>query len=133
MGRYYSGDIEGKFWFAVQNSDDANHFGGVEIEVEDDESGEVFGMDYFFEKDDVEDINAGIQECLDSLGDFKQKMDKYFETRDGYNNESMAQDLEISVGKLRELLEQYARLCLGTQIKECVERTGKCHFTADLY
>ena len=27
MGRYYSGDIEGKFWFAVQSSDDADNFG----------------------------------------------------------------------------------------------------------
>jgi len=24
MGRYYSGDIEGKFWFAVQSSTDAS-------------------------------------------------------------------------------------------------------------
>jgi hypothetical protein len=27
MGRYYGGDIAGKFWFAVQNSCDAQHFG----------------------------------------------------------------------------------------------------------
>ena len=27
MGRYYNGDIEGKFWFAVQSSDDADFFG----------------------------------------------------------------------------------------------------------
>ena len=27
MGRYYSGDIEGKFWFGVQNSTDADFFG----------------------------------------------------------------------------------------------------------
>ena len=26
MGRYYNGDIEGKFWFAVQSSDDADFF-----------------------------------------------------------------------------------------------------------
>ena len=24
MGRYYQGDIEGKFWFAVQSSNDAD-------------------------------------------------------------------------------------------------------------
>jgi len=30
MGRYYDGDIEGKFWFAVQNSDDGEHFGAEE-------------------------------------------------------------------------------------------------------
>ena len=27
MGRYYHGDIEGKFWFAVQSSQDADFFG----------------------------------------------------------------------------------------------------------
>lgn len=27
MGRYYHGDITGKFWFGVQNSDDAKYFG----------------------------------------------------------------------------------------------------------
>ena len=27
MGRYYYGDIRGKFWFAVQDSDDAAYFG----------------------------------------------------------------------------------------------------------
>jgi len=28
MGRYYSGSIAGKFWFGVQDSDDATKFGG---------------------------------------------------------------------------------------------------------
>jgi hypothetical protein len=28
MGREYFGDIEGKFWFAVQSSNDADYFGG---------------------------------------------------------------------------------------------------------
>ena len=27
MGRYYSGEISGKFWFAVQSSNDADYFG----------------------------------------------------------------------------------------------------------
>jgi hypothetical protein len=26
MGRYYSGDIDGKFWFALQSSDCADRF-----------------------------------------------------------------------------------------------------------
>ena len=29
MGRYYSGDIEGKFWFAVQSSNAADRFGST--------------------------------------------------------------------------------------------------------
>jgi hypothetical protein len=27
MGRYYTGSISGKFWFAIQDSDDASNFG----------------------------------------------------------------------------------------------------------
>ena len=133
MGRYYSGDIEGKFWFGVQSSDDANHFGGVEVEMGDEESEEVMAMEYFFEKDDLEEINEGIQECLNNLGEAKEKIDKYFEAKSSYNDEMMAKDLVFTVQELRDHLEQYARLRLGNQIKECVERTGQCNFTADLY
>lgn len=32
MGRYYSGDIEGKFWFGVQSSHDGEFFGAIEQE-----------------------------------------------------------------------------------------------------
>ena len=34
MGRYYGGDIEGKFWFGVQSSVDARHFGADPEESE---------------------------------------------------------------------------------------------------
>jgi hypothetical protein len=30
MGRYYQGDIEGKFWFGCQSSDDGEFFGAKE-------------------------------------------------------------------------------------------------------
>jgi len=43
MGRYYHGDIEGKFWVAVQSSGDADFF-GVE--------GTYHYLDYYFEKKD---------------------------------------------------------------------------------
>jgi hypothetical protein len=35
MGRYYTGDIEGKFWFAIQSSDDASFFGGSDEDTQD--------------------------------------------------------------------------------------------------
>ena len=41
MGRYYGGDIEGKFWFGVQSSSDADHFG---IE------GQASELNYYFDK-----------------------------------------------------------------------------------
>ena len=33
MGRYYHGDIEGKFWFGVQSSTDAEFFGVEEMQT----------------------------------------------------------------------------------------------------
>jgi hypothetical protein len=44
MGRYYTGDIEGKFMFGVQSSDDANFF-GVE--------GESRSLDYYYSEEDT--------------------------------------------------------------------------------
>ena len=29
MGRYYTGDIEGKFWFGIQSSNSADRFGVI--------------------------------------------------------------------------------------------------------
>ena len=54
MGRYYNGDIEGKFWVAVQSSGDADFF-GVE--------GHSNYLDYYFDKDNLDTINSGIKEC----------------------------------------------------------------------
>ena len=34
MGRYYDGDIEGKWWFGVQPSDVPTRFGGGETRIE---------------------------------------------------------------------------------------------------
>ena len=31
MGRHYDGDISGKFWFGIQSSNDAVHFGAEEM------------------------------------------------------------------------------------------------------
>lgn len=143
MGRYYSGDIEGKFWFGVQDSDDANHFGGEEIEVVDDETDEAYALAYSFTKEDLDDINEGIQECIDALGDKLPKLEEYFgEGGKGYlsyNPAQMCKDFGLPEGdgymggnEYKEMMEQYARLEFGKKIKECVERTGSCNFDCEL-
>ena len=51
MGRYYSGDIEGKFAFAIQNSDAADRFGVI---------GQTPNfLQYYFTTDDLESIKEG--------------------------------------------------------------------------
>jgi len=131
MGRYYQGDIEGKFWFAVQNSDDANNFGGSEIELQDDD-GEVMELEYFFAKEDLESINEGLQTCITDLGEFKPKLDEVFSLSNSYNPDEIARQLGVGQAKYRDLMESYARLHLGNKIKKCVEDNGECRFTAEL-
>jgi hypothetical protein len=132
MGRYYQGDIEGKFWFSVQSSDDANYFGGSEIELQDEDDDDVYALEYFFNKEDLESINEGVQTCITDLGEFKDKLDEFFELNPAYNPDELAKNLGVEVSEYRSLMESYARLDLGNKIKKCVEEKGECNFVADL-
>lgn len=139
MGRYYSGDIEGKFWFAVQDSTDASHFGGYESPIVDDETNETVGSHYSFTKEDLPDIQDALDRCISGLGDNKEKLDKFFDGCTSYNDKQIAEHLEIE-GEEREvkmltlaMLMLYARLGLGEKIKACVEEKGQCEFDADYY
>ena len=62
MGRYYHGDIDGKFWVAVQSSTDADFF-GVE--------GEVTHVNYYFTKEHLDKVKKGIEDCENCLGEYK--------------------------------------------------------------
>ena len=126
MGRYYNGDIEGKFWFGVQSSDDGDFFGSKGQEPN------TF-LNYHFTKDEhLKDIKKGIKECEKELGTWKEKLDKFFKDNNGYNDEMIEDQLGLKKEKSRELLEWYARLELGNQILECVMKQGDCSFEAEL-
>ena len=124
MGRYYNGDIEGKFWFGVQSSTDASFFGGSE--------GEPNYIQYNFDDEDLDDIKAGIKTCLEKLGDYKEKLDLFFKQNNGYNDEMLMKEFSIGKTKVSELLEWYARLDLGKKILDCVAKQGQCSFEAEL-
>ena len=123
-GRYFSGDIEGKFWVAVQASDDASFFGG--------NASKPNYINYYFEKGDLPDIQNGIEKCKKELGDYKAKLDKFFDRENGYNDEMIVKEFEITKEKVKTLLEWYARLELGEKILKCVEENGECSFVAEL-
>ena len=124
MGRYYNGDIEGKFWFAVQSSTDADFFGVV--------GSEPSYIDYYFSEDNLKDIEEGINECRKELGDWRSKFDQFFKKNNGYNYEMIEKELGLKEDDARNLLEWYARLDLGTKILKCVQKNGECSFTAEL-
>ena len=116
MGRYYNGDIEGKFWFAVQSSSSADRFGS---------EGTCGYLDYYFDEDDLPTIESEIKAIQDSLD--MEKMEKLFGKNVGYSNEMLA-DANINKHQVR----QYADLQLGIKIRDCVIETGECTFTAEL-
>lgn len=145
MGRYYSGDIEGKFWFGVQSSDDAEFFGseGVYLYLDDedeenqeeenqDDEKEPYALAFRFGREGLEDINEGISICLDELGEYKERFDRFFEINENYNDKTLCESTECETEKVKGLLEYYARLELGMKIKNCVEETGQCCFEAEL-
>jgi len=130
MGRYYHGDIEGKFWFGVQSSNDAEYF-GVE--------GFTNYIHYYFDEDNKKDVHKGILECDRTLGKYRKLLDEFFDSRESYNNQTLAEFLNEkekphnhSEDEVRHYLEWYARLHLGKKIYDCIIDNGQCSFEAEL-
>jgi len=119
MGRYYSGDIEGKFWFALQSSDAASRFGGIESEPQ--------YIQYYFDEDHLEDVQEELKSIEDRLGDKMAIIDKFFEDNMSYNDEKLE-----AAGISRAELSDYADYGLGKQIEQCIIDNGSCSFDAEL-
>ena len=117
MGRWYTGDIEGKFWFGLQSSTAADRF-GVSYN-------EPSYVEYYFSEDDLQGVQEEIENILEDLGEKIEVMDKYF----GSNNSS---DMLTESGISTKEIGDYADLLLGIQIKECIEGSGQCIFQAEL-
>jgi hypothetical protein len=115
MGRYYSGDIEGKFMFAVQSSNAADRFGSVGCEPN--------YVEYYFDEEQLNEI----KEQLDILRPAYEKIAKFFETRQVYNREEMAEN-DIT----EQEMSDYADYVLGEKIMDCILKNGECNFTAEI-
>tara|TARA_E500000318_G_scaffold88333_1_gene85558 strand:- start:751 stop:1092 length:342 start_codon:yes stop_codon:yes gene_type:complete len=113
MGRYYYGDIEGKFWFAVQSSESPQKFGGR------------MELSYSFDEDDISEVKEVLSEIKKDTN--IPLLDKFFKDNTGYNDEMLAE-----VGLTMEDVEQYADYELGKQILDCLEKNGQCNFWGDM-
>ena len=123
MGRYYSGSIEGKFWFSVQNSNAADRFGVTGVEPSE--------LYYYFDKGNLDDVDEELKVIRKQLAKHRTKMKKYFESKGSYTDEDLAQYLEVSVDKAKSLLSDYADYELGMKIRKSIVETGQCEFTAE--
>jgi hypothetical protein len=123
MGRYYDGDIEGKFMFGRQSSDDADFFG---------QSGTPEFINYYFKKEDISTVRERLLECLKVLGNAKPKIDKFFKKNDSFNNQMFEEEFGWDVEKTNNNLEWYARFELGKKIYKHLKDNDYCSFQAEL-
>ena len=132
MGRYYDGDISGKFWFGIQASDDADFFGVAGSQPE--------YIEYYFDEGNLEDVKKGVAECLDRLGENKERLDKFFAEHSSYNDEMLVElwnmeyktEQELTDFDIQTMLRWYARLELGNKILTCLLKNKECSFTAEV-
>lgn len=119
MGRYYSGDINGKFWFAIQSSNAADRFG-----VKGDYPTSY--LEYYFNEDDLDNVNAEINKIKGSLGFKMVVIEKFFEENSGWDDKMLEE-----AGITHKELEDYADLELGIKIRDCIVSKGDCAFDAE--
>ena len=86
MGRYYSGDIEGKFWFGIQSSDSADRFGvqGHEPQY----------LEYWFQEDDLPKVQEELERINKQFGEDFKRIDAFFFERQSYTDEELVTEVE---------------------------------------
>ena len=123
MGRYYSGDIEGKFWFAVQNSDAADRFGVTGVEPSE--------LYYYFDNESLKGVEAELKVIEEQLGTYRVKMIEFFKSNQWYTDEDLAKYLGLPSDEVRNLIKEYADYELGRKIRDCILENGYCEFRAE--
>ena len=123
MGRYTSGDLEFKYWFAVQPSNAADRFGVTGVQPEE--------LYYYFDRGNLDDVEEELKVIKNQLGKHRTKMKEFFKTRGSHSVEELANYLGIPENKAKELLSAYADYELGMKIRKSILENGQCEFTAE--
>ena len=124
MGRWCSGDIDHKFWVAVQPSNAADRFGVTGHQPEE--------LYYHFDIESLPEIYQELSNIAKSLGSNLILLHKFFTDNTGYTDEKVAEYLNVELDVARNLLKDYADFELGIEIANAVQTTGQCEFTAEL-
>ena len=121
MGRYYNGDIEGKFMFAVQPSNAGERFFATELEPE--------YIDYDVSRDDYSKIVEELEK-IKSSGSVDRVQDMFDKSDYGWND-----TIQKENGVSDEDLSEYADYQLGMKIKVWFDQNPKdnyLNFTAEI-
>lgn len=126
MGRYYNGDIEGKFWFGVQSSTAPERFGA--------RKSDPGYINYSFESNDLKKVDDELKEIEVKMGVYLEALDDFFSNNNGYNDQMLteyAKSKNLGQKKIIAMLEDYADYKLGVKIRNCIQKRGYCDFTAE--
>ena len=123
MGRWYSGDVEGKFWFGIQDSNAADRFGVTGHQPQE--------LYYHFDEESLPEIYQELSNIATNLGSNLILLHKFFEENDSYSDEKVAEYLNVEPDAMQKILKDYADYELGLKIAEAVRTTGQCEFTAE--
>lgn len=120
MGRYYSGDIEGKFWFGVQPSTAPAHLGATETHIT-----------YSFS--DSEDLLRRITQLRKEMGKDFDKLERFFANHTYYSEEDLEKELGATPERVRTVLGLYADYKLGEKVYNYMQKNdGYCEIVAEL-
>lgn len=114
MGRYISGDIEGKCWFGVQSSAFADRFG-----VPYSEPGYIT---YYYTKEDLPAVQEELEKIRQTLGDKLPKMEEAYNVRGGLG------ELDIT----DEELSDFADYCFGLRLEAYLKEHNDCTFDVEV-
>ena len=125
MGRYYSGDIEGKFVFAKQSSSAADRFGVA---------GHTPGyLEYYYDESNLPGLLSELKEIENSFGEHKMAIKAYHDLH-GVDSHDLRE--YMTTAELPEMpkerWDEYYDYLIGIKILDCIERTGECNFQAEL-
>ena len=123
MGRYISGDLERKLWFAVQSSNAADRFGVTGYEPA--------YLEYKFEQEDLEKVQEELKIIEDLIEENNiKKLNEFFEKVNGYNDQIMIEHNILDIWNKYKV--DYADYLLGKDIERSIIETGQCYFNAEL-
>lgn len=123
MGRYITGDIERKLWFAVQSSNAADRFGIIGYKPN--------YLEYKFEQEDLEKVQEELKIIEDLIEENNiKKLNEFFEKVNGYNDQIMIEHNILDIWNKYKV--DYADYLLGKDIERCIIETGQCYFNAEI-
>ena len=119
MGRYISGDIEGKCWFAVQSSTFMNRFGVHYSEPN--------YICYYYDREDLEDMEAELKVIEESMGDQLQKYEEFFSLNPWYSDNAL-----LDAGLDLKHLKDYADYSFAVKVRDYIKEHGTCGIEVEL-